>query len=55
MVICKFVHYIISQKYHGFSEPAKTVQLLQFWPDQFFLKVKNRSPFLQKEVSEEER
>ena len=54
MVICKFVHYIISSKYHGFragaNGPAAPVLA-----GSVFLKVKNRSPFLQKAGSREER
>ena len=52
MVIRKFVHYIISSKYHGFrageNGPAALVLA-----GSVFLKVKNKSPFLQKASNKE--
>ena len=52
MVICKFVHYIISSKYHGFraGENGMAVQVLA---GPVFFKVKNKSPFSQKASNKE--
>ena len=50
MVIRKFVHYIISSKYHGCSGPAETVRLLQFGQTSFSHGEKNKS-FYKKQVT----
>ena len=39
---------VIQHTYSKNTGSAEMVRLLQFWPDQFFLKYKNEIPFLQK-------
>ena len=52
MVIRKFVHYIISSKYHGFRAGGNGPTALVL-AGPVFLKVKNKSPFLQKANNKE--
>ena len=49
IVICKLVHYIISSKYHGFRAGENGLAALVL-AGPIFLKVKNKSLFLQKQV-----